>query len=198
MSQTRFADEHDLDEQRFYNLSCWTYGADPVVSGYVVNRSGLPAQRAARCQSEFVQLSEAWKSLLGPHLASSELFDKLMPSRNATGIWRFTEEMNDTAVTARCTASGTLSLSDYAGSLTGSMEQSGSCYLGGVPVDNTTSSPLDSGSTEDLEISFLIQGCTYTGKMNATGTSIEGNMVCTSPTADGGTTSLTGRWLAVR
>ena len=36
VSMAAFADEHDLNQQRFFNIMCWTYGADPLVRGFIV------------------------------------------------------------------------------------------------------------------------------------------------------------------
>jgi len=198
MSQTQFADEHDLNEQRFYNLACWTYGADPVVRGYIVQNTGLPVSRAVRCQSEFDQLSSSWRSLLTPHLRANSLFDDLLPKRNATGVWRFTEEIYDDSDSTRCTASGTLSISDLAGSLSGTMQQNGSCYLAGAFLDNSTTAAFAAGSAEGLSITFEIEGCRYSGTLEEEGTSIEGLISCRTTTEQGAQLVLNGRWLAVR
>lgn len=62
------ADEHSLDEQRYYNLLCWTYGSDPDYFSDYVEDWELPAERAERCPSEYEQISRAWNTLLGPHM----------------------------------------------------------------------------------------------------------------------------------
>lgn len=60
------ADEHLLQEQRFYNSLCMIYGSNTekyerfVVDGY------LPKARAARCPNEYQRTVESWVSLLQP------------------------------------------------------------------------------------------------------------------------------------
>jgi hypothetical protein len=63
-----FADEHSLDQQRFYNMVCWVYGSDP--DGYVslVEDGHLPAERAERCPGEYARLDRSWSRLLEPHI----------------------------------------------------------------------------------------------------------------------------------
>jgi hypothetical protein len=62
------ADEHSLDEQRYYNLVCWIYGSDTEYFADVVDDWELPAARAERCEDEYQRMSDAWNTLLGPHM----------------------------------------------------------------------------------------------------------------------------------
>lgn len=62
------ADEHALDEQRYYNLVCWIYGSDPEYFSDLADDWELPPARAERCESEYARMSQAWDSLLGPHM----------------------------------------------------------------------------------------------------------------------------------
>lgn len=62
------ADEHSLDEQRYYNLVCWIYGSDPDYFSEVADDWGLPPARAQQCSSEYTRMSSAWNTLLGPHM----------------------------------------------------------------------------------------------------------------------------------
>ena len=62
------ADEHALDEQRYYNLVCWIYGSDPEYFSDVADEWELPEARAERCEGEYQRMSQAWNSLLGPHM----------------------------------------------------------------------------------------------------------------------------------
>jgi hypothetical protein len=62
-----FWDEHSLDEQRFFNLLCWVYGADPTVHGEIAEL-GIGEQRLARCEEEFAQIQTSWAILLDPYL----------------------------------------------------------------------------------------------------------------------------------
>jgi hypothetical protein len=62
------ADEHSLDEQRYYNLVCWIYGSDTEYFATVASDWELPEARAERCEEEYVRMSGSWDQLLGPHL----------------------------------------------------------------------------------------------------------------------------------
>ena len=63
-----FWDEHSLAAQRFFNISCWLYGASPFRQVNLVALGLLPAARAARCGDEFTQLRRSWKSIAEPKL----------------------------------------------------------------------------------------------------------------------------------
>ena len=63
-----FADVHSLDETRTYNLQCWIYGADPDANADLVGEGALPQERADGCEDEYLQLDNAWSTLLEPHL----------------------------------------------------------------------------------------------------------------------------------
>ncbi len=63
-----FADEHSLGEQRYYNMMCWIYGANPEAGQDIVDDELLPESRAAQCPDEYRQISSAWQRLLKPHL----------------------------------------------------------------------------------------------------------------------------------
>ena len=66
--QSDMADEHSLDQQRYYNLVCWIYGSDPEYFEEVAKEWELPPARAERCSSEYARMSAAWSTLLGPHM----------------------------------------------------------------------------------------------------------------------------------
>lgn len=66
------ADEHSLDEQRYYNLVCWIYGSDTEYFSDLADDWELPPARAERCESEYERMSGAWNSLLGPHMKAEE------------------------------------------------------------------------------------------------------------------------------
>lgn len=65
-----FWDEHSLNGQRVYSITCLIYGSDPDSFAELVGEDGLPAERAARCPGEYKQKSRAWDRLLAPHLAN--------------------------------------------------------------------------------------------------------------------------------
>ena len=60
------ADEHLLQEQRFYNSLCMIYGSNPAKHANILTEGYLPKERAVRCQSEFTRAVDSWISLLEP------------------------------------------------------------------------------------------------------------------------------------
>jgi len=68
MPQQHFADEHGTSAQRFYNLLCTAYGADPKLFDDVVEKNFLPEDRAVVCEREYAQLVHAFDTLIGPHI----------------------------------------------------------------------------------------------------------------------------------
>lgn len=97
-SQT-YADEHSLDEQRFYNVLCWLYGSHPERFVAFVDNGTLPKARAERCSWEYVRIKRSWGTLLGPHLSGS-LKAELLP-----------RSMTQTAGTMQSSAVGQLDTS---------------------------------------------------------------------------------------
>lgn len=59
--------EHSLNQQRFYNLVCILYGADPATYGELVKKLGYDDRRLSGCRREYQQISRSWKRLLEPH-----------------------------------------------------------------------------------------------------------------------------------
>jgi hypothetical protein len=68
IKQQNFADEHGTPAQRFFNLLCTAYGSDPKLFADVVEKGFLPEERAVGCEREYVQLSRAFTTLIGPHV----------------------------------------------------------------------------------------------------------------------------------
>ena len=60
------ADEHLLQEQRFYNSLCMIYGSEPEKYEYFVRDGYLPKERAARCPVEYQRTVDSWVNLLEP------------------------------------------------------------------------------------------------------------------------------------
>jgi hypothetical protein len=60
------ADEHLLQEQRFYNSLCMLYGSNPNKYPMIVEKGFLPKERAVRCPNEYQRTVESWQSLLEP------------------------------------------------------------------------------------------------------------------------------------
>lgn len=65
-----FWDEHSLDQQRFYDMLCLTYGSNPSKNKYLLGKNGLPPNRAERCPAEFQRVNHSWEKLLAPYLKS--------------------------------------------------------------------------------------------------------------------------------
>jgi hypothetical protein len=63
-----FSDVHGAPAQRFYNLVCLAYGADPVLFADVVDKGYLPKDRASSCKREYNQVAFAFRELIDPHL----------------------------------------------------------------------------------------------------------------------------------
>jgi len=57
-------DVHGPDEQRYFNLVCLFYGADPDERDDVAADLGLPDDRAEYCPDEFDQANAAWGAIL--------------------------------------------------------------------------------------------------------------------------------------
>jgi hypothetical protein len=66
----KFADEHGIPAQRFYNVLCVAYGADPKLFADVVEQQYLPKERAEGCEDEYQQVSFAFKKLIEPHVGA--------------------------------------------------------------------------------------------------------------------------------
>jgi len=62
----KYASVHGLPEQRFYNLLCLAYGADPKTFADVAGV--LPKRRADNCDYEYQSFSRAWRSEMSPHI----------------------------------------------------------------------------------------------------------------------------------
>ncbi len=58
------SDEHSLDLQRYYNLVCLYYGANPDARAEAAQDLELPPERAERCPAEFAQVEASWGGLL--------------------------------------------------------------------------------------------------------------------------------------
>ena len=63
-----YSSNHGLPEQRFYNMLCMAYGADPVLFAYVVESGYLPKARASHCEYEYQRFKHAWVTEMRPHI----------------------------------------------------------------------------------------------------------------------------------
>jgi hypothetical protein len=80
-----FANEHGTPAQRYYNVLCIAYGADPEFFGQFVEKGYLPKERAEGCTDEYKQAGRAFDKLIAPHLdqklAKSILSRSWLPDR---------------------------------------------------------------------------------------------------------------------
>jgi hypothetical protein len=67
LDELAFADEHSLDQQRYYNIICLLYGQDEEKFASLVADGTLPGSRAERCSEEFARVDKAWDALLAPY-----------------------------------------------------------------------------------------------------------------------------------
>lgn len=65
-ARRNMADEHLLQEQRFYNSLCMIYGSNPTKYEYIVRDNYLPRERAVRCPNEYERNMQSWVDLLKP------------------------------------------------------------------------------------------------------------------------------------
>jgi hypothetical protein len=65
MAMKKFADEHGAPSQRFFNVLCIAYGADPVLFADFAATGLLPKERAESCEFEYQQVSYAITKLMG-------------------------------------------------------------------------------------------------------------------------------------
>jgi hypothetical protein len=65
---TKFADEHGLPAQRFFNVLCIAYGSDPKLFADVVDKKYLPESRAEGCDYEYHMAERAFRKLIIPHV----------------------------------------------------------------------------------------------------------------------------------
>ena len=63
-----FSDVHGAPAQRFFNLICLAYGANPTVFADVVDKGYLPKDRARDCRGEYNQAALAFEDLIEPHV----------------------------------------------------------------------------------------------------------------------------------
>jgi hypothetical protein len=68
----QFADVHGTSGQRFYNLLCLAYGAEPEVFADLVEKKYLPESRAEGCADEYKQVSYAVQKLILPYVDQAQ------------------------------------------------------------------------------------------------------------------------------
>ena len=63
-----FADAHGAPMQRYYNLLCIGYGADPQLFAGLIEKGYLPKSRADSCRIEYKEVYFAFSKVIAPHL----------------------------------------------------------------------------------------------------------------------------------
>ncbi len=76
-SMEDYANEHGTPAQRFFNVLCIAYGADPELFSDIVSKGYLPKSRAEYCEEEYEQVQDAVDLLIIPHI-DLDLADKIM------------------------------------------------------------------------------------------------------------------------
>ena len=68
LSLRDFADEHGLPGQRYFNVLCLAYGANPKRFAEAVTVGQLPRERAEGCADEYAQFDRAFRKLIRPYV----------------------------------------------------------------------------------------------------------------------------------
>jgi len=63
-------DAHNLDIQRFYNISCYAYGQHPEYNQDLITDGYLPEERAQNCEYEYGLMANSWNTLLSKYYKS--------------------------------------------------------------------------------------------------------------------------------
>ena len=63
-----FASNHGQPQERFYNLMCLAYGADPVTFADLTQDGFLPPSRSPNCKYEYKTLTDAFHQEISPHI----------------------------------------------------------------------------------------------------------------------------------
>lgn len=63
-----YAAAHGLPAQRFFNVLCIAYGAEPKLFADYVKQGFLPVFRIGSCRWEYRQIAHAFKTLISPHI----------------------------------------------------------------------------------------------------------------------------------
>lgn len=169
-----FAGEHGLDQQRIFNMLCWSYGADPLVRHQLAEL--IPANRRGRCAGEANDMTRSWSRTLSGHLTGE--YGTTSSRRGSAGTWRFTDQLQ--RGNSRCTASGTFFLSGTPFAA-GTASQVGTCIdERGAPMNNDSDSlVISSSETTSDGFVFTVVGCEYRASYtDATRLAVSGTVQC--------------------
>lgn len=75
--------QHSLDMQRYYNLICLFYGANPDEREDIAIDLGLPENRAVRCPDEFALAYDSWGVMLEGLEPGPDMFGLVMEPGDA-------------------------------------------------------------------------------------------------------------------
>jgi Putative metallopeptidase len=62
-----FYDEHNLNQQRAYQIVCLMVGSDPEKFKDLANETKMPESRQKTCRRDYAKASSAWDTVLMPH-----------------------------------------------------------------------------------------------------------------------------------
>lgn len=202
---TPFSDEHAFDEQRFYNILCWSYGSSPENRGFLLEI--LPQNRAVRCPQEYQRMATAWESLLEEHVRdtpqttirrrqSPQSGGGVRGSSSLAGVWSYTETLGRPGSRLYCENTGTYSFDQAGRGLEGEYQQVGWCQINGERIQNPGNGTLTEGRTQGDRLWFEIENCSYQGQLVNRGR-IEGGVSCMLDLG-AGEERITGTWAATR
>ena len=184
-----FFDEHGLDEQRYYNLLCWVYGADPSNRDSLGQR--IPSSRASRCPQEYQQLKASWAHVLG---AQQFLTTETVAATPFTGTWTFFETLAHHDKRLFCQNSGSIRWGSS--TVRGAMIQSGTCQLRDQAFPSDGQSDVLSLTWSEPYLAFEAGQCRYEGWL--TREAEVGGVVTCQVSIEGDGAQLTGTWRAQR
>jgi hypothetical protein len=77
---SQFSGVHQLPAQRYFNVLCMAYGADPNLFADAVRDWHLPEERAKHCRYEYLRFQYAYRTLIGPYIDRA-LVEQIEPKR---------------------------------------------------------------------------------------------------------------------
>lgn len=206
-----FADEHSLNEQRFFNILCWTYGGNPTERFLIGER--VPTGRRERCTHEWKQLESSWSRLLEqarPGVFARQPADSTPATRPVEGVqptsvasepfvgrWEYSENFQDALGLIKCNNTG-----NYVIGRTGSLYdaeygQTGSCKVLGQASANNGTGKIPTLEVGRALIRFEVGGCRYEGFLASNEKQIDGTVQC-DVDIGGKKYGLHGKWAATK
>lgn len=194
----QFADEHSLDEQRFFNVLCWTYGGDPAGRSYLLPL--ITQARAQRCPGEYRRISLALGTILARHLKPTGAVPRSTPAATVpslAGQWSFRETLASADASISCDNSGTLEFRGSQPRFDGAYRQRGTCRIQGQTVDNPGEGTFTAHVAGGI-LGFTQESCVYSARLNAaTPSRVDGTVTCSVPNGKS-SIQVQGSWAAER